>query len=106
MPYVIYDTRDSAIVKHPRTNNTLYKTLKSAFAARTKMLNSNHIKDNTEEDKDGMIKSWYAVDELVHYKEHIEQFITVKNLMSGKDVRQSINTPLCCDVSSETYWSM
>jgi hypothetical protein len=30
----------------------------------------------------------------------------VQNLMSGKDVVQSINTPLCCNVSSETYWSM
>ena len=30
----------------------------------------------------------------------------VQNLMSGKDVVQNINTPLCCDVSSETYWSI
>jgi hypothetical protein len=29
----------------------------------------------------------------------------VKNLMSGKDVTISRDTPLCCDPSSETYWS-
>ncbi len=36
----------------------------------------------------------------------IEKTETVINLMSGKEVVQSVNTPLCCDVSSETYWSM
>ena len=30
----------------------------------------------------------------------------VTNLMSGKEIEISINTPLCCDPSSETYWSM
>ena len=30
----------------------------------------------------------------------------VQNLMSGRDVVQAKNTPVCCDVSSETYWSM
>ena len=30
----------------------------------------------------------------------------VKNLLSGQDVVQAKNTPLCCDVSSETYHSM
>lgn len=36
----------------------------------------------------------------------IEKTETVINLMSGTPVVQSVNTPLCCDVSSETYWSM
>jgi len=36
----------------------------------------------------------------------LEKTETVKNLMSGKDVVQSVNTPLCCDPSSETYWSI
>ena len=31
---------------------------------------------------------------------------TVKNLMSGLPVEIAENTPLCCDPSSETYWSM
>jgi hypothetical protein len=35
----------------------------------------------------------------------IEKTEIVQNLMTGKDVVQSVNTPLCCDVSSETYWS-
>jgi hypothetical protein len=36
----------------------------------------------------------------------IEKTESVFNLMSGKEVVQSVNTPLCCDVSSETYWSL
>jgi hypothetical protein len=31
---------------------------------------------------------------------------SVRNLMSGKMIEIEANTPLCCDPSSETYWSM
>ena len=30
----------------------------------------------------------------------------VRNLMSGEEVEISVDTPRCCDPSSETYWSM
>ena len=36
----------------------------------------------------------------------IEKTEVVYNLMTGEPVTQSVNTPLCCDVSSETYWSL
>jgi hypothetical protein len=36
----------------------------------------------------------------------IEKTETVISLMSGQPVIQSVNTPISCDVSSETYWSM
>ena len=35
-----------------------------------------------------------------------EQFKTVKNLMTGKDVQIPVDTPRCCDPSSELFWSM
>ena len=31
---------------------------------------------------------------------------TVRNLMTGKPVVIPVNTPYCCDPSTETYWSM
>ena len=31
---------------------------------------------------------------------------TVRNLMSGEPVEIDIDTPIGCDPSSETYWSM
>jgi hypothetical protein len=36
----------------------------------------------------------------------IEKTEVVQNLMTGTDAVQSVNTPRCLDVSSETYWSM
>jgi hypothetical protein len=30
----------------------------------------------------------------------------VRNLMTGKEIEIPVDTPLCCDPSSETYWSM
>ena len=35
-----------------------------------------------------------------------DELEVVTNLMSGLPVVQSTDTPLCCDPSSETYWSM
>lgn len=47
----------------------------------------------------GYWDSHYRIDFAPKYK-------TVKNLISGKDIQIAANTPLCCDPSSETYWSM
>lgn len=38
--------------------------------------------------------------------EYSPKYITVKSLMNGQDVQIAADTPLCCDPSSETYWSM
>jgi hypothetical protein len=38
--------------------------------------------------------------------EYHPKMITVKNLMSGKDVQIDRDTPWCCNPASETYWSM
>lgn len=32
--------------------------------------------------------------------------VTVKNLMTGKDVEIDRDTPRCCNPASETFWSM
>jgi hypothetical protein len=55
---------------------------------------------------DGKIKAEdYAVLPYDEFSK-IEKTEVVTNMMSGKPVVQSVNTPNCCDVSSETYWSM
>ena len=38
--------------------------------------------------------------------EWFPKMVTVKNLMSGKDVEIDRDTPWCCNPASETYWSM
>lgn len=60
----------------------------------------------TREAKRGAIKAEdFAVASVEDFAK-IEKTVTVQNLMSGKDVVQSINTPRACDPSSELYWSM
>jgi hypothetical protein len=41
-----------------------------------------------------------------HFQRQLEKRVTKRNLLSGKEFTQPINTPLACDPSSETYWSM
>jgi len=38
--------------------------------------------------------------------EALPKMVTVKNLMSGKDVQIDRDTPWCCNPASESYWSM
>ena len=35
-----------------------------------------------------------------------ERYVTVKSLMTGKDVKIEADTPWCCNPASETFWSM
>jgi hypothetical protein len=48
----------------------------------------------------------YAYAESKKYQTNVVSKKVVKSLMSGKDVVIDSNTPMCCDPSSETYWSM
>lgn len=42
----------------------------------------------------------------IEFFEKIEKYKEVKSLMSGETVRIKVNTPISCDPSMETYWSM
>ena len=54
---------------------------------------------------DGPLFDWgYADAEYFHRA--IEKTETKRNLITGKEFTQSVNTPRCCDPSTETYWSM
>ncbi len=45
-------------------------------------------------------------DPMVRFLADDKRTKIVTNLLSGKLARIPVNTPLCCDPSSETYWSM
>lgn len=100
--WYVYDKRTSAIVKG-------YKTHAAALAAITRQHKKylrNHIYmpgSNAAED-DPLF--WMATAEAAWYHSVIEQRVTRRNLMTGAEFTQSVNTPRCCDPSSETYWSM
>ena len=97
-----YDRRSSAIVNS-------YKTHAAAQAAITRAHNKyskTHIYSpgsNLHEDDP---LTWMAAADSYYYHLMIEQRVTKRNLMTGEEFTQSVNTPRSCDPSSELYWSM
>jgi hypothetical protein len=92
MSYVIYNTETTVFPSFAR--NKRYATLGAARAARTRAHNKGLI--------DGQA---YSIAEAADFHNRIEKTRVVKNLMSGKDVVEKVNTPYYCSPSSETYWS-
>jgi hypothetical protein len=48
----------------------------------------------------------YALADRDHYYKNIERQVKRKNLMTGAEYMESVNTPLSCSPASETYWTM
>lgn len=92
MSYVIVAKGTGLIVTDGPNKTRAYKTYGAARATRTRLCR----------------KAGYAECELsiVSRATYIAPKITVKNLMSGKDVEIDADTPWCCNPASETYWSM
>ena len=100
--WYVYDKRSSAIVKS-------YKTHAAAQAAITRA-HKKYVRafpyvpgSNAHED-DPLF--WMAAADSEYYHLMIEQRVTRRNLMTGEEFTQSVNTPRSCDPSSELYWSM
>jgi hypothetical protein len=51
-----------------------------------------------------LLSGLYTVDKF--RIEYFPKMVTVKNLMTGKDVEIDRDTPWSCNPASETYWSM
>jgi hypothetical protein len=94
MSYVVYNKETTKTIRAKAYGKEYYATEAAAKAFLTRM------------GKMGYRKEDFAVAEISNFRNNIEKYETVTNLMSGKQIRQSVNTPLSCDVSSETYWSM
>ena len=100
MAYVIYDLASTQL------KSKAYKTPAAAQAALTRMRKAR------AEVFDGFLTAendplfTMSIAEINHYYANIERTVTRKNMMSGKEYTESVNTPLCCSPSSETYWSM
>ena len=94
MAYVVYNKETTKTIRAKAHGKEYYATEAAAKAFLTRMVKMGYRKED------------FAVAELGNFRTNIEKYETVTNLMSGKPVRQSVNTPLSCDVSSETYWSM
>jgi hypothetical protein len=96
--FVVYNkdtTRYLMISRKGRSVEAKFDTEQAAKAGLTKAVNKGDVK---RED--------FAIAEYSDFYTNIEKTVTVKNLMSGNDVVQPINTPRSCDPSTELYWSM
>lgn len=95
MAYVVYNVGTTQTVNEKRFGRETYKTEAAAKAARTRMIKRIKFDPNQ-----------LAVAEVAFYTQNIATTVTRTNLMTGKTYQESVNTPMCCSPSSETYWSM
>ena len=95
MAYVVYNVGTTQTVNEKRFGRETYKTEAAAKAARTRMIKRSKHLANT-----------LAISDVAFYTKHVAKTVTRTNLMTGKTYQESVNTPMCCSPSSETYWSM
>lgn len=91
--FIIYHKETTVIVFERQFGS--YATETAAKAGRTRMAKKGKI--NAAD---------YEVAEKSYFHDNIEKTVTKKNLMSGKEFTQPVNTPPYCDPSMESYWSM
>jgi hypothetical protein len=92
MSYYIIAKGTGLIVSDGPNRTRAYNTFGAAKATRTRLCN----------------KSGWGINELdiVDTKTYQPRTVTRKNLMSGVEFQEDVNTPYFCSPSSETYWSM
>jgi len=91
MFYIV--ARGTGLIVTDGPNRTrAYKTFGSARATRTRLCN-----------KAGWTADQLSIIDTKHYK---PRMVTRKNLMSGAEFEEDVNTPNCCSPASETFWSM
>jgi hypothetical protein len=98
MSYVIYHKETTKFLRIFR--NGYWQDAKYASEAAAKAGLTRAVKKGKVKRED------YAIEEAVTFHRHIEKQETRRNLLSGTEFTQPVNTPACCDPSTETYWSM
>lgn len=92
MSYVVYNKETTKIMQAKSYGKQYYSTEAAAKAFLTRMVKMGYRKED------------FAVAEIGEFRANIEKTREVTNLMTGKKVVESVNTPYHCSVSSETYW--
>ena len=80
-----------------------YKTMPAAQAALTRMSNR-YRADMLESVNDPQYR--YGIAEANYFHTTIEKSRTVKNMMNGAAIQETVNTPGYMSPRSEAYWSM
>jgi hypothetical protein len=93
---------------YDKDTTVIQRTLKTAAAAKawvTRKQREYLTRQGLYVSNDGPLFDW-GLAEAEYFHRHIEKSVNKRNLMTGKEFTQPVNTPLACDPSSETYWSM
>ncbi len=91
MKYVIYNVNTTYLL-----NDKTYSSISTARSALTRALNKGWIHERSE----------WEIAESTTFRYNIEKTKIVKNLLSGAEIAIPVNTPHCCDPSTERYWTM
>ena len=94
MSYVIYHKETTKLI-HGTNRQKTYRTERAAKAARTRFINVTGY--NADE---------YAIAETSDFFNNIEKQVVRRNLMSGEDYLEPVNTPAYMSPACESYWSM
>ncbi len=106
--YLIYDQSTTKILSREGKRyyqEAAYKTYAAAQAALTRMQKKWVQREGVAAQAEGPLFT-AAIAEAEYYNTNIERFVTRKNMMSGKEYTESVNTPNYMSPSSEAYWSM
>ena len=103
--YYIYDQSTTKILSRESKSyqQAAYKTYSAAQAALTRM-QKKYAQRNADAAQGPLYTA--AIAEAEYYAKNIERFVTRKNMMSGKEYTESVNTPNYMSPASEAYWSM
>ena len=109
MAYVIYEKSSTMIMGKPDRNGVTrpdhrksYKTLGAAEAALTRICKAEGLLQT--DPNYGRYR--YAIAARAYFHQNIEKKVAKRNMMTGKEYSESVNTPVHMSPSSETYWSM
>lgn len=100
MSYVIYNIESTKILRNDRTRKERYETERAAKGGLTRA-----VTDSMGTDKEMNI-SEYAIAESTDFGQNIEKMRTVRNLMTGVEFEESVNTPGYCSPACESYYTM
>jgi hypothetical protein len=105
--YYIYDQSTTRILSRESKSyqQAAYKTMSAAQAALTRMQKKYVQRNGVAAQAEGPLYT-AAIAEAEYYSKNIERFVTRKNMMSGKEYTESVNTPNYMSPASEAYWSM
>jgi|TARA_B110000444_G_scaffold252198_1_gene281146 hypothetical protein len=107
--FYVYEKSSTYIIGKPDRNGVAhpdhrqsYKTMASAKAGLTRIKKAENLLPTDPNYADFR----YAIAESTQFHKVVEKTITKKNMMNGKEFKETVNTPHYCSPSSETYWSM